>query len=391
MQSKGRRGVNVLSAGGEIRLSRQYRWKKGVGGLCPADTALGIEVSDVSPGARELCSLMGIGADFDQARHDLKRVGGLSPSKERLRQITEGEGKNVRKVRDSGQLPAAWSADKAKLPDGRTRVYGGVDGVMTPTVTQVEKDKRRQKHITRRQMRGKTGVGNLKPLPPPKPGSDEKYKEKKIGLFYNQDKTLRHAFATEHTCEKFGPLLNSYAMQIGLEKADEVICLVDGAVWIYRQICAAVLCVQMILLDFYHLAEHVHATARCCIGQTDAGRTWASALLKQAKASDVAGMLASIEELTKKARSSVKKKSLTGLRRYITERKKMLGYATALQAGRDIGSGPTEAMCKTLTLRVKRPGMKWDSDNAAALMNLIAMRESGQWQTYWKEQERLAA
>jgi hypothetical protein len=383
--------VDVLSAGGEIRLRRQYRWKKGVGGVCPADATLGIESSDVSPGARELCSLMGIGADFEQARQDLKRVGGLSPSKERLREITEGEGKNVRKVRDSGQLPAAWSADQAKLPDERTRVYCGVDGVMTPTVTQVEKDKRRQKHITRRQMRGKTDVGNLKPLPPPKPGSDEKYKEKKIGLFYNQDKTLRHSFATEHTCKKFGPLLNSYAMQIGLEKADEVICLIDGAVWIYRQICAAVLCVRMILLDFYHLAEHVHSTARCCIGQTEAGRNWAAGLLKQAKASDVAGVLASIEALGKKVRSGVKKKSVAGLRHYISERKKMLGYATALQAGKDIGSGPTEASCKTLTLRLKRPGMKWDSDNAGAVMNLIAMRESGQWQTYWQQQKLPAA
>jgi hypothetical protein len=200
--------VDVLSAGGEIRLSRQYRWKKGVGGLCPADAALGIDQSDVSPGARELCTLMGMTADFDQAGADLKRVGGLSVSKERLRQVVEGEARNVRKVRDGGQLPAAWSADQARLPDGRTRVYGGVDGVMTPTVTQAEKDKRRQGHITRRQLRGKAGVGNLKPLPPPRPGSDEKYKEKKIGVFYNQDKTLRHTFVTEQTCEKFGPLLN---------------------------------------------------------------------------------------------------------------------------------------------------------------------------------------
>jgi hypothetical protein len=389
--SKGRRGIDVLSAGGEIRLSRQYRWKKGVGGLCPADAALGIEQSDVSVGARELCSLMGIAGDFDQGRHDLKRVGGLSLSKERLRQVTEGEGKNVRKVRDSGQLPAAWSADQAKLPNGRTRVYAGVDGVLTPTVTQAEKDKRRQKHITRRQQRGKTGVGNLKPLPPPKPGSDQKYKEKKIGLFYNQDKTLRHVFATEDTCRKFGPLLNSYAIQIGLEKADEVICLIDGAVWIYRQICAALLCAQMILLDFYHMAEHVHATARCCFGGIEAGRTWVAGLLTRAKASDVAGMLAEIDELGKKVRSKAKKKSAAELRQYISEREKMLDYAKALETGTDIGSGPTEASCKTLTLRLKRPGMKWDSDNAAAVMNLIALRESGQWQMYWQQEARNAA
>ena len=54
----------------------------------------------------------------------------------------------------------------------------------------------------------------------------------------------------------------------------------------------------------------------------------------------------------------------------------------ALAKGWDIGSGPTRAMCKNLTLRLKRPGMKWDTDNAAALMNLVAVRESGQWEQY---------
>jgi hypothetical protein len=160
--------MDVLTAGGEVRLERKYLWSKQTGGLYLADALVGVEQTNVTPGARQLCCLMGIGQDFDQARQDLKRVGGLTVSKERLRQLCEGEGDRVRQVRDRGELPAAWSADQAKLPDGRTRVYGGVDGVMAPTVTQVEKDKRRQQHITRRQQRGKTGVGNSKPLPTPK-------------------------------------------------------------------------------------------------------------------------------------------------------------------------------------------------------------------------------
>jgi len=48
-----------------------------------------------------------------------------------------------------------------------------------------------------------------------------------------------------------------------------------------------------------------------------------------------------------------------------------------------IGSGPTKAMCKNLTPRLKRTGMKWDADPAAGLMNLIALREDGRWATYW--------
>jgi hypothetical protein len=381
----------VLSVGGELRLNRQYRWKQGKGGLCPADGALGIEQSDVSPGARELCCLMGIGGDFDQAGRDLKRVGGMSVSKERLRQITEGEGQNVQKVRQSGQLPAAWLAQEAKREDGRSRVYAGVDGVMIAVVTQVEKDKRRQNHITRRQQRGKANVGNIRPLAPPRSGSDEKFNEMKIGVFYDQAKERRHTFATQERSKDFGPLLNSHAAQIGFEKADETIGLIDGAAWIYKQMCLALLCLKAILLDFYHLAEHVHAAARGCFGESEAARAWAAERLAQAKASDVAGMLREIEALGKKVRSAGKKQSLVGLRQYIENHRPMLGYAEALEAGWDIGSGPTEASCKTLTLRTKRPGMKWDADNGASMMNLIAMRESGQWQAYWQQEARKAA
>ena len=61
----------------------------------------------------------------------------------------------------------------------------------------------------------------------------------------------------------------------------------------------------------------------------------------------------------------------------------MLDYKGALANGCDIGSGPTEAMCKNLTLRLKRTGMKWDAPNAEAMMNLTALYESGQKTSYW--------
>jgi len=31
--------------------------------------------------------------------------------------------------------------------------------------------------------------------------------------------------------------------------------------------------------------------------------------------------------------------------------------------------------------------MKWDTDNAAALMNLVALREGGQWELYWQNRK----
>jgi ribosomal protein S15P/S13E len=377
----------VLTAGGELRLSRRYHWNKGKLSVCPADVALGIDEQRTSPGARQMCCLMGIHENFRQAVMDLKKLAGLSVSKEKLREVVEAQASQVRQVRDSGALPASWSASEAKLPDGKARVYVGVDGVMAPTVTQAEKDKRRQQHVTRRQQRGKAGLDNARALPPPKAGTDEKFKEMKIGVFYDQAKERRHVFATEETSKDFAPLLATHARLIGLENAQETLGRVDGAVWIYQQVCLALVSISSILLDFYHLAEHVHAAARCCLGEGTTGASaWAGALLQQAKESNLAGMLGSIKELEKRMRSKKKKESLRGLQYYIEQRRDMLDYAQALRQGQDIGSGPTEAECKTLTMRLKGPGMKWDRDHAAGMMNLIALRESGQWDPYWLRQ-----
>jgi hypothetical protein len=375
----------VLTADGEVRLERQYFWSKECGGVCPADELSGVAEASVSPGAEELCCLMGIGQDFAQATEDLDRVGGLTVSKERLRGIVEGTARQVKSARDGGKLAPAWTAEQAKLDDGRSRVYAGIDGVMAPTVTQKEKDKRRQKHVTRRQQRGKTGVGNTKPLPPRRPGSDERFKEMKIGTFYDQGKQRRHTFVSEQDGRAFGKLLGAHATLIRLEAADCALSLTDGAKWIWRAVITWLVCLNAVLLDFYHLAQHVHEAARCCLGEGETARAWASARLKDVKEGGAKALLAEIDALGKQVRAPRKKESVRRLRQYVWKRRDMLDYPTALANGWDIGSGPTEATCKTLTLRLKRPGMKWDRDHAAGMMNLIAMRESGQWKSYWTQ------
>jgi len=77
----------VLTASGEVRLQRKYFWSKASGGVCSADELSGVAQASISPGAKELCCVMGIGQEFAQAAEDLKRVGGLSISKERLRGV----------------------------------------------------------------------------------------------------------------------------------------------------------------------------------------------------------------------------------------------------------------------------------------------------------------
>jgi len=52
----------------------------------------------------------------------------------------------------------------------------------------------------------------------------------------------------------------------------------------------------------------------------------------------------------------------------VSERRDMIKYPEFIAKGWQIGSGPTEATCKTLNARLKGSGMRWDADKAEALM-----------------------
>lgn len=388
MRHKGNASTRVLTAGGDVVVRRRYFWSKASGGTCPADAALGIQQDRVSPGARELCCTMGVMQDFAQGAEDLQRCSGLGVSKERLRQITETAGRQAAGEQEEGSLRASWSPRQASV-EGRacTRVYVGADGVMVRTVTQEEKDRRRKDHAVRRRQRGRAGVGNDRPLPGPKAGSDDTFKEMKIGVFYDSSKRHRHVFATAGNHERFGGLLARHARWFGLHQADEVLSLTDGSPWIRNQILQHLQPLTAMLLDFFHLSEHVFAAAKVCWGEGAEAHAWAKRQLHDLQHVGPRALLAAIQAAQTKLRAATKKNALRLLRGYVTERWEMVDYPTALAHGWDIGSGPTEAMCKNLTLRLKRPGMKWDTDNAASLMNLIALRESRQWNQYWETQK----
>lgn len=335
---------------------------------------------------------MGTLQGFDKARWALEKTAGLRVSKERLRQITEREADRVEHLRESGELAPNWTVEQAaENPHDPSRIYVGADGVMARTVTQQEKQKRRKNNVIRRQQRGRAGLDNSKPLPSFRAGSDQTFKEMKVGIFYDQSKRCVHAFATDKNSEHFGLLLKGQAEQLNFQNADEKISLTDGGPWIRNQFLEHLKYLDAMLLDFYHLSSHIWEIARCCLGQGPEAAAWAEDQLREIKHVGARSVLDAIDTLATRFRACAKQDSLRKLKQYIIQRWEMVEYPQALARGWDIGSGPTEAMCKNLTLRLKRTGMKWDHANAAGMMNLVALQESGQWDQYWTTRKRQAA
>jgi hypothetical protein len=214
--------------------------------------------------------------------------------------------------------------------------------------------------------------------------------------FYDEGNQRRHCVVTRRDHRYAGMLIDREARRLGVAKANEKIANTDGAVWIDRRIEDAHVKFDGRGLDFFHLSEHVHATRRAIFGESDAapgrgaapdgggnGAAWAGEVLHAVKHEGYDAFWSLLSQQCGKLRSPAKKQAIDRLQQYVAERKHLINYPRFLTKGWQIGSGPTEAACKTVTQRLKGRGRRWNPANAEAISTMAAIEQSGQWESYW--------
>jgi hypothetical protein len=404
LHSKGRADHTILTGNGRLTLYRRRYDCPGGGSVTPVDALLDATEATLTVAVREMACRLSQGRSFDQAAADLARTAQLHLSGETLRQVVEAEGRAVLKAQQSGALLIGWTAtdcrlDAAAVPaDGPgaeafvaqataagTRVYLGSDGVKVPLVTDAEKRKRRQKVKDKRRRCGR----KRRRLPPAKAGADQRYKEFKIVTFYDETQQHRHVAVTRGDHQAAGKLMRRDAGRIRLDLADDKVAVVDGAPWIRNQIEGQSLPLDVIELDFWHLADNVHKARRAVYGEESAaGVEWAKQVLHVARHEGYEALRDRLVSWKMGVHGAKKRKAAEDLLGYVTDRRAMVEYPQYVAAGRQIGSGPTESMCKTTTTRLKGVGMRWDAGNAEALMALAALEQSDEWKRYWEMQRQ---
>ncbi len=395
LRNKGRQEYSILTVNGRLCL-RRIRWHSVTSGSRTIiDPYLDVAEQTISVGVRELaCRLNGNSSNFDKTADNLARAAQVQASGEMLRTLIETEGRKVLQAQHAGTLPISWSAaDCHSVPNdsnSTTRLYLGCDGVNVPLVTDTEKKMRRQKvkHKRRRASKKRHRAGQLgkkcRPLPRLKAGADQRYKEFKIVTYYDETQEHRVVAATSNNHVAAGRLMRRLAGLVHLDEAAEKIGNVDGAPWIRNQTKRQNLPLDALGLDFYHLAENVHKARRAVYGEdSEEGQTWAGELLHVFKHK---GYAAAWEQLLcwRNGLGESKHEAAQLLLNYVSERQEMILYPEFEEKGWQIGSGPTEAACKTLTARLKGSGMRWDAKNAEAIMALAALEQSGLWKLYWQ-------
>lgn len=136
------------------------------------------------------------------------------------------------------------------------------------------------------------------------------------------------------------------------------------------------------LLDFWHLLEKLASAAQVVHGEARAPEVvarWRMDLLNRNAAPD---------EIHEVLMQSGKRHVRLGTNRpvheaitYLENHRERLGYPGARRRGLPIGSGNTEATCKTLiTVRMKRSGARWKETTAGDVIHLRALALSDRWE-----------
>lgn len=138
--------------------------------------------------------------------------------------------------------------------------------------------------------------------------------------------------------------------------------------------------------DFYHVSERVWAMADALFtkGQERQSVAWARRMLKNLKRpggpSRVLHSAASL--LSRRKLGETRLENFQKAYRYIQSRTRYMQYHDYKDKHLPIGSGVTEAACKTVyTQRLKLSGMRWSAEGAARILTLRTILLSGTWES----------
>ena len=143
------------------------------------------------------------------------------------------------------------------------------------------------------------------------------------------------------------------------------------------------------ILDYYHACQYLTKMAEAMFGKaTQKAATWAAKMRRWLKNKNhgifrvlhSAAALAARLEFTK-----AEHKDYHSAYNYLRTRMQLMDYAAYRRRGLAIGSGITEAACKTVfTQRFKQSGMKWSLAGGQVIVDLRVIHLSGLWSTVYQ-------
>ncbi|MEP7273192.1 MAG: UPF0236 family protein, partial [Acidobacteriota bacterium] len=242
----------VTTVVGPVRIRRAYyhcgRCRNGV---LPKDELLDIVGTSFSPGVRRLMGRVGGKESFNGGRVDLEELAGIRVKTKEVERIAEMIGEQLEALGRSerGQAIEARVVQLKSVP----KLYISFDGTGVP--------------VTKRETEGRHGKSE---------SGEARTREAKLGCAFTQTsvdekgRPVRDQASTSYvgaieSAEEFGWRIYGEAVRRGLRRAQQVIVIGDGALWIWG-IAEEHFPGATQIVDLYHAREHLAGLSKIVYG-----------------------------------------------------------------------------------------------------------------------------
>ena len=387
-----------LSAAGEVQVERSlYRAKPGEQAMCPLELRAGMVDGYWTP----LAARQGVWVPGQlppgEGEALFRELGNMRPSKSSLDRLSRELGEGWEAHREDFE---ASLCDAIRVPQGAVSVSASLDGVMVPMKRPPGEVSSETAPESQGQGKGEAQVeaGNSDPVEAndeEKENSEKKpfYKEASCATlnFYDEEgerlDTLRFARMPESGKKALkSQLSEAVAAVLGQRPELQLVKLADGAKDNWRFLTQELRPGEGVeLIDFFHASDHLNDALEAAYGK---GSTKAKAQHKKYRTllrdeeGGVEKVIRALDYLKKKHPRRLK---LATELNYFRNNRHRMQYATARAKHLPIGSGVTEAACKTLvTQRLKCSGMRWKTAGGQGVLTIRGLIQSNRFDAGWQ-------
>ena len=355
----------VVSLFGPLDVTR-CRCHGQAGWFYPLDDAMGLMGHrGWTAGVQEAVSLLSCESSFAATGNLMARLLGVSISPSTVQQVAETVGKRAQQmleVHKHGRPDAEVSALAPRPGAVPDTLIIATDGCQAPQRDGWHEIKVATLYPKASRCRSSSGRGRL---------LDKGY------------------FATLDHAEQFGWALRAVGKAWGAERVRRVVCMGDGAPWIWN-LTDLHFPDATEIVDFYHAAEHLWEVGEALWGDrhtSAATRAWVRRYRKYLKLGRIDLVTGAIDRsrLRQQGKLSAKQDKTVRLNLAYFERNRLrMRYGRFRQMKLPISTGAVEGACKfVVQSRFKRPGSRWSRDGLSSMLALKLMRLNDRWELLW--------
>ncbi len=380
-----RRPVSYYSVFGKLAVARHYFYAAGVGGCCPVDAALSLPPRCYSDLLREWAGYDGTDGAYRETATTLERILGLDLSIQALETIVQDDAADVIAFYAQPPDPAAPAPLGSILvaqADGKGVPM--VQPASAPPSLRLGKGQKR----TKKKEAIVTSLYTIAPY--------VRTPQEVLAALLHE---LRPADPAQRPCpvqKELRATLDGKAIAVtrlaqraalreGAQIRDRV-ALTDGAEALQEKMLTH-LAAYTLVLDIIHASEYLWDAANALLGETHPERTpWVRTHLAQILHGETDAVIASLEQTASAAGlSAAQVQALHKTIGYYRRNRAYMRYDVYLARGWPIGTGVVEGACGHLVKdRLEQAGMRWTHEGAQAMLDLRAVRLSGDWDAYWR-------